>query len=230
MKKLLIFTVLAMIAILNFACEKNNGGEEIITPKTEVTLLKKIISNVHAPDGTEQEIFTADFIYDDKNRVIEVRDTYKGVSTFSYDNNNRLSGMFRNQRLYKYTYKKDTVLIDNVPEYLLDDKGNVRSFDYCVGTVCNTIYQLDSKGNNIKYGQTTYQYDNKKHPLSQIGARIDYNYTDMYAPRIVTFVNNQVSCSSHSNVNYQYTYNDDGFPKTLIVDSELSLTFEYVKK
>jgi YD repeat-containing protein len=187
--------------------------------------------------------------YDDKNRVIELKESSGNDYKYTYDNNNNLT--------IAKTYDSNNTLTSTANYTYSGNTVSVISF-YGDGTVSSTytftvdanqkvtsttlggsnIFTYDSNGNITHYDLSgpltqsdSYSYDSKKHPLSMIGARNLQMMFLLGEPQ--TFVNNVVQEQARPE-NFSYVYNNDGFPtsatETGNTSQSTTITYEYIIK
>jgi hypothetical protein len=189
------------------------------------------------------------YIYDDKNRVIEMR--FEGLRFFKYiyDDKNRVSTVLEYGISPNVLYEKDvyTYHYNFITAQRYDPDGfnsgsysfTLNSSNHVVSLTSNNLqYTYYSNGNVKTYkasgtiNQTgSYTYDNKKHPLSMIaGENVHLMYLAMGFP--ITHINNIIHDDIYIDP-YTYTYNDDGFPVTQTVNSDSHtniVSYEYIIK
>jgi len=217
-----LFTSLIIAIVLFSGCKK-----ETKAPSANTYLLKTVTYTTNPAAFT----FVDQYSYDSKNRVIEFNSqTQLRDYKYTYDDNNNLTSATvydtgvggRLNSIHKFTYSANQIIDDEVDStnfplahwvFTLNDKQQVTFLSSDL-----IEYTYDGNGNITGYNETgtlkqsdSYTYDNKKHPLSMIGAK---NVHLMFLTGFgFTNVNNIV----HDNINtgdYTYTYNDAGFPTT----------------
>lgn len=235
--KRIFLASLTIIIFLFSGCKKDNNSTHN-TAKTY--LLKTLTRTVFPANNSSQEQFT----YDDKNRVIDFKSS-RGEYKYTYDGNNNLTtvqnydqaGTFFSTNKFTYANGEVDVQTTDVGDnggqpyiFTLNSLGQVSS-----STIDNNkSFTYDSNGNLTKGESDTYTYDNKKNPLSMIGAK---NLHLMYIPldNPSTFVNNVITDANLASP-YTYVYNSDGFPisasttPTSITPNYVSITYEYIVK
>jgi len=228
-------------AMLCTGCKK----EAATNNKPKTYLLSKKTFNLN-----NSYIMYETYSYDDKNRVIEIKESSnRNDYKYTYDNSNNLivakTYDFNNTltSTANYTYSGNTVsvlelygdgTVKSAYTFTLDINQKVTS----TTLDGSDIFTYDSNGNITHYDQTgpttqsdSYTYDNKKHPLSMIGAKNIHMMFLLGEPQ--TFINNVVQEQDQPN-NYSYVYNNDGFP-TSAVDKGIAgisttITYEYITK
>ncbi|HTE01989.1 MAG TPA: hypothetical protein VK668_22025 [Mucilaginibacter sp.] len=222
MKLLIISLILS--AVIFSGCKKDNSAPK--TPATKTYLLSTVTYTTSPAAFTFVDTYT----YDSKNRVIEFSSTGTGRDfKYTYDDNNNLVTALiyqtgSNPKLNftdKFTYAPGKVTDDEVDDtnfpwahtvFTLNDKNEVT---YTSDVI---TYTYDSNGNLTGYVEDgtlkdsgTYTYDNKKHPLSMIGAK---NVHLMFLTGFGFSNVNNIVHMGNSPDDYTYTYNDAGFPVT----------------
>lgn len=236
-----LFTFLIIGGILFSGCKKTSTPPD----NSNKTYL---ISTIAYTDQFFNTTSTDRFTYDDKNRVVEFksnRDQFRDYK-YTYDANNNVTtvqhfdvnGNLLDTDAYTYGGTSVTVVKTDAHDnggtpysFTLNSQGQVISLTV-YGT---TQYTYDTAGNITGYTsccQTaqldTFNYDNKKNPLSMIGAK---NLHLMFiacdgAPQ--TFVNNLVQ-DVQLKYNFAFTYNDAGFPVNA-TGAGLSIAYTYITK
>ncbi|MEO6978164.1 MAG: hypothetical protein ABI113_07270 [Mucilaginibacter sp.] len=193
---------------------------------------------------------TKQYSYDEKNRVTELKISVGNRYKYTYDDNNNLATVVTYnendvlQTTEKYVYNGNVITVNaSTP-----DPGITNTYSFTLNSqnqvISSTLddnqqFTYDATGNLTGYAQCcvskqsdTYQYDDKKHPLSMIGAR---NFNLLFLQGFpVSFVNNITKDVVIGDV-VTYVYNEDGFPISSVATNFLSsfsstTTFQYLIK
>lgn len=236
-----LFTSLALTVLLISGCKKDNSNN---TNASKTYLISKITIATNQPGFTTTE----NYKYDSRNRVIGFG-TEGATYRYTYDDNNNLltaqtynrSGTLTNTDNYTYSANVITAKtfygdgsVNGSYIFTLNAQQQVVAF-----SADNQVYTYDSNGNVIFYSATggltqsgSYTYDNKKNPLSMVGAKNPHlMYLAHGSP--VTTVNNVLVDQAYSNT-YNYIYNGNGFPISANISTAhgtgFNVTYEYLIK
>ncbi|POY38588.1 hypothetical protein C3K47_04115 [Solitalea longa] len=257
MKRILLMAVMA-ITMFNVGCSKddlnpdgktyllkkltNKGANYVVEysydDKNRVTLVNQ--------DGVEGK-YTYKFTYDANNKLIKEETTYPNMVQPSP---NPIG-----TDTYLFTYAENSITINNqegstVATLSLNDKNQVISrLQKSLFSRWNesdlTEYGYDEKGNIISRkisriidntivsvrSSEQYQYDDKNHPLSKIGATyLDWISDDSRINNSVKINSVNPIDDSRNSKNYYYEYNKAGFPTKMSNGSGFEQTFEYIDK
>ncbi|WP_295799876.1 hypothetical protein [Mucilaginibacter sp.] len=238
------FAVLFFSAILLLGCSKSSSTKPVNSNK--VYLLKSSTS------VTANGLLTVtnQYSYDEKNRVTELKVSVGNRYKYTYDDNNNLATVVTYnendilQTSDKYVYTGNVITVNSSTP----DPGITNTYSFTLSSQKQVVssslegsqqFTYDAIGNLAGYAQCcvlkqsdTYQYDDKKHPLSMIGAR---NFSLMFLMGTpVSFINNVTKDVGLGAIT-TYVYNSDGFPTSSIVTNSdrtgnPSTTFQYLIK
>lgn len=246
MKKIVSYGFVLAICLLA-GCKKDSH-------KPKIYLLTQEITDARESGGG---LDTTNFSYDDHNRIIAISDgagPNKTRYTTAFDNQNRVTiarKLDNNNNLiveYDFFYHGDTIgYYYYGPTHAADTATLVFDNNHRVIRL-NTkhsgyeTYNYDNQGNIIlaqpynNQGQNNlnndmaYQYDNKKHPLSETPADNYYLMFVYYIYNPTTLINN---VNDKNGYKYTYTYNTDGFPTSAYINYfyyKTYITYQYQVK
>ena len=167
-------------------------------------------------DGTPPNRISFSFTYDSENRISIGRKYNSSgalIIEFDFYYNTGSSGYY----FYGPTHAPDTaVFIFNAKKQIteiqtLHSGSQAFTYDSNGNITSSTGYQPD--GSNNIFDESSFAYDNKKNPFSEMPAG---NYYFMYIAYQdpSTLINNVVVKDADT---YTYTYNSDGFPTKALV-------------
>lgn len=238
-----------MLALCLFAgCKKESQK------KPAVYLLAYEITDSRESGGG---LDTTNFSYDDHNRITAITDgtgSNKTNYTIAYDNQNRVitaKKLDKNNSLivqydffyngdavgyyfYGPTHVRDTATLvfnSNHEVIRLNTKhSGYETYDYdSLGNIV-LAQPYDNMGNNNLSDDDEYQYDNKKHPLSQTPGANYYLMYVYYIYNPTTLLNN---VNDRNGYKYTYIYNAGGFPTSAAINYfyyKTYITYQYQVK
>jgi hypothetical protein len=231
MKKLLLY-VFGLIICLAGGCKKDNQNNKIYLLKTEID------------DDRVQgaPLDTTTYTYDDQNRltnIVEGSPPYRITFLITYNSQGRVDvarKMDTNGALlteYDFYYKPDVtgyyfhapnnftdtaVFIfngNNQVTRLQTQKSGYQLLTYdSRGNVASSI-RYDANGLNSIYNNVNYVYDDKKNPFSQMAPNNLFFMYILY-PDASSLINN---ITNENGDTFTYTYNSDGFPIKVLINT-----------
>jgi len=176
------------------------------------------------------------FEYNDEARVIRKVYSYGSYETYEYNESGRfikLSEYYEENILYKtteYEYNAEGLIEKGIVSY-----GNVdkRHIYYTYDSVGNVLTRTEGPDNDPSFymSYSEYEYDDKNNPRYNWGLPTDIV---QYNNPVRFYNENFLSCMMPPNYEYNYEYNQDGYPVTEIrkmVNTEYidTLYYEYLK-
>jgi YD repeat-containing protein len=252
MNKIFKLLLIILFAVCIQSCKKNTA--ETPSPDNDkIYLVSKITWHYNNGDDIEK------LIYDEKDRVINVKFVGQFEHKYTYDSNDRVIEVksysdFAPNEFSITTYQ---YLSDNIHVKITDGRtGNqIAAYTYILkdgkaikygmdGGDYAFVYDYDNKGNLKKVQQLTvkggelsdwgnYQHDDKKSPYSMIKG---LNFHFMFALHTPTYspVNNIINNYLVGGTFITYKYNDAGFPVIALLPRDnypdLKVDYEYIIK
>ncbi len=228
MKNLLV----ALTVLLLFSCSNDSNNNNTPNQNVRLRLIK-----VETSDGR-----FSNFIYDENDLLIEENTDENRKTTYQYLNGLTSSKTVNNKISSTYTHTGNLITTEyfnpsNVNDkivYKYNSEGKIiEEILYSGGKVFPTAtFEYDIKGNMVKIIESdgiieTYDYDNNP------------SITNTFFPKDLIklgwggcSVNNRirVTASYGKVTTYNYTYNEYGYPKTMMVNdgiSSITRTFTY---
>lgn len=139
---------------------------------------------------------------------------------------------------YNYEYPNNTTIIEqmNLINELANDVSNYREFTYSnKGNISKlTTYHLINTNEKREYSIEEYTYDNKKVPVSFDNLPQSKNNVTEKKITVYNYDENNVQSTAYVSIyTYEYTYNNDNYPKSrteILPNEEVIIQYYFYKK
>ena len=242
--RLVIFLLCSGAALLFYGCEKESVNSCPLNTDYLLSRIyrgdklyqefiyenKKLVRVNYYSDDTVS--FYETYEYNIAGRAVKKEDSYGSYETYEYSD----SGRYEKMNIY---YEED-ILYKSV-EFIYNDQGFIGQGIAGIGDneKWYISYTYDSKGNvltrtedmsggsQFPLSYSEYEYDDKNNPRFNWGLPTD---VVQHNNPLKYFNENMISCSLPPNFEYEYEYNQEGYPLIEIrkeINTEYTDTFYY---